>query len=244
MHKMMLTALSLCILAVPLFAQYSFHFACLDDTIQEGSDVIEFYFLLENTGSLPDSYAFDFRVIDSVPGWFEQYCIGALCGEPGDILYDYLDVGEVDSTIKIQVYPAQGLATEILNLHVQSIGNPSLQDSINVYAVGVNGIEEGKQINLDNPRITVYPNPFSNFTDIRYKICDMGYEIKNITLRIYNATGRLVKDLSRSSTYALHPTHILWDGTDDRGVAVPAGIYFIQIEEDESRKTATIVRLK
>jgi hypothetical protein len=231
--------------AVPLFAQYSFDFSCLDDTIQEGVDVIEFYFLLENTGSLPDSYAFDCRVIDSVPGWLEQYCIGAICGEPGDILYDYLVVGEVDSTIHIQVWPTPGFAIEILNLHVQSVGNPSLQDSINVYAVGVNGIEEDKQTNLKSTIVKIYPNPFSKLVKISFNI---GHSVESVSdeteLKIYDATGRLIKQFSRFTPDALHPTHISWDGTDDRGLAVPAGIYFIKLEQNGFKKPTKIIRLK
>lgn len=250
MHKSILPVVFICILAIPLFAQYSFNFTCLDDTIQEGIDMIEFFFLLENTGSLPDSYAFDLRVIDSVPGWLEQYCIGALCAEPGVILYDYLDVGESDSTIKVQVFPTPGSATEILNLYVQSIGNPSLQDSINVYAVGINAIQEYEYRSLRNITVTVNPNPFSSFTDIRYEPAPPGGARSGITdnrrtdLKIYDATGRLIKQFPRFTPDVLHPTHISWDGTDDRGLAVPAGIYFIQLDQNGFKKTATIIRLK
>jgi hypothetical protein len=256
MHKSILAVVFACILAIPLFAQYSFNFTCLDDTIQEGIDVIEFYFLLENTGSLPDSYAFDCRVIDSVPGWLEQYCIGAVCAEPGVILYDYLDVGESDSTIKVQVFPTPGFATEILNLHVQSVGNPSLQDSINVYAVGINAIQENEHQSLRHITVTVNPNPFSRKTDIRYEPAPPGgarpgipKEVDSrqksvVSMKIYDATGRLIKQFPRFTPDALHPTHISWDGSDDRDLAVPAGIYFIQLEHNGFKKTTTIIRLK
>lgn len=241
MHKSILALLFVCMLAVPLFAQYSFNFTCLDDTIQEGIDVIRFDFLLENSGSVPDTYAFDLRVIDSVPGWLEQYCIGALCAEPGVILYDYLDVGEADSTIKIEVFPTPGFATEILNLHVQSIGNPSLQDSINVYAIGINAIQENEYQSLRNISLTIYPNPFDRKTDIRYSI---GHGAESIELTIFDISGRLIKQFPRFTPDALHPTHVSWDGTDDQGLAIPAGIYFIQVDQNGFKKTATIIRLK
>ncbi|GAI24347.1 unnamed protein product, partial [marine sediment metagenome] len=36
-----------------------------------------------------------------------------------------------------------------------------------------------------------------------------------------------------------------WDGTDDRGLAVPAGIYFIKLEQNGFKKPAKmIIRLK
>jgi len=37
---------------------------------------------------------------------------------------------------------------------------------------------------------------------------------------------------------------IVWDGTDDRGLAVPAGIYFIKLEQNGFKKPAKIIRLK
>jgi len=66
------------ILILPLFAQYSFEFTCLDDTVKNAgfNDYIVFFFRLENTGSMTDIYEFNCTIIDSVPGWFVQYCIG------------------------------------------------------------------------------------------------------------------------------------------------------------------------
>jgi len=231
-----------------LCAQYNFNFACTDDTIQEGIDFMEFHFLLENTGVLPDSYAFDCRLIDSIPGWFEQFCIGGACAEPGTILYDHLDAGEVDSAITIQVYPTPGIATEVLNLHVQSIGNPLLQDSINVYAVGVNGIEEDEQNNNNSAIFEIYPNPFAHLTNIRFGIghnqkVDSRYR-PVISIKIHSATGRLIKEFSRFTAAALQPALITWDGRDNAGKEVSNGIYFIQIEQNGSKKTAKIIRFK
>ncbi len=66
------------VLTLPVFAQYSFEFICLDDTVKNAgyNDYIEFFFLLHNTGSLEDIYEFNCIIIDSVPGWFVLYCVG------------------------------------------------------------------------------------------------------------------------------------------------------------------------
>jgi hypothetical protein len=78
-----------------------------------------------------------------------------------------------------------------------------------------------------SPVLNVYPNPFTHSTQIRYEICDMGHEIKNTTLRIYDAAGRLVKSFLLSTDYCLLPTAVSWDGTNDYGHEVAPGVYFV-----------------
>jgi len=167
----MITGFLLCILSVPLFAQYNFDFICLDDTIKVITDTttyVQFYFRLENTGTLPDSYAFDCRVIDSVPGWEEIYCAGGVCALPGIILYDYLNAGEVDTNIYIAVYPDSQYGTELLILHVSSVKSPNLQKSINVYVIKEMGIAVDKEgLSINTADFQLYPNPFSKKADIR-----------------------------------------------------------------------------
>ena len=85
------------------------------------------------------------------------------------------------------------------------------------------------------------PNPFYRTLDIRYQIADNGK--KHITLKIYDATGRLVIDLTpRLSVIPSYITHsgvggnrssIVWTGTDQKGRKVPAGVYFLHLESDD-----------
>jgi|GEM_PF-878100 len=220
------TILIILITTTSLFAEYSFDFNCLDDTIQQGCDSIVFHFRLENTGTLPDSYAFDCRVIDSVPDWYEMFYVGDSYAEPGVILYDYLDVAEVDTAIRISVYSTTGIAVEILNLHVQSVGDLILQDSINVYAWGVDAIEEAKKQCLDREFLTACPSPFREKTDIRFQILDDS----NTKMAIYDITGRLVKDFNLQSAIPNVQSTFSWDGTDDYGHRLPVGVYFVRFK--------------
>lgn len=229
---------------MPLFAQYSFDFTCLDDTtkyITDTTTLVQFYFRLENTGTLPDSYAFDCRVIDSVPGWDELYCAGGSCALPGIILYDYLNPGEVDTNIYIAVYPDSHYGTEFLRLHVSSVKSPNLQQSINVYVIKEMGITEDKEgLSINTADFQSYPNPFRNKINIKYSI---GHSAESIELKIYDATGRLIKQFNHLTIQPFN--QIVWDGTDDRGLAVPAGIYFIKLEQNGFKKPAKmIIRLK
>jgi hypothetical protein len=216
------------------FAQYGFDFMCMDDTIQSGSDLIEFHFRLENTGSLPDSYAVDCRVIDSVPGWFEVFCAGGSCAEPGIILYDYLEVGAIDSFVKISVWPTPGYAIETLNLHIQSVAEPTLMDSINVYAVGEASIEE-KNTNIHGPRhITIHPNPVTRLCAVRYRL----HEKTTVRVSLFTACGRVVWQTIDENMNPGSYEHRL-DVSN-----LPQGLYFLKLATMEWSDTEKIIIMK
>jgi hypothetical protein len=69
-----------------------------------------------------------------------------------------------------------------------------------------------------------FPNPFNPETTIKYNVAKGG----NVSLRIYNVVGQVVKTLVAEQQNAGRYT-VRWNGTDDRGVSVSSGIYFYQI---------------
>jgi hypothetical protein len=90
------------------------------------------------------------------------------------------------------------------------------------------GIEEHDDNKLDNgSRISVYPNPGPGQTTIEF---GSSYTGKCIEIRIYDASGRLIKQIHNSITQPLN--RIIWDGTDSQDKHVPAGIYFITVSSD------------
>jgi len=57
-------------------------------------------------------------------------------------------------------------------------------------------------------------------------------------LKIFDATGQLVKDLSHSMLGALRPTVITWQGDE------PSGVYFIELVTEDRLFSEKIVKLK
>ncbi|NOR17596.1 T9SS type A sorting domain-containing protein [candidate division WOR-3 bacterium] len=110
-----------------------------------------------------------------------------------------------------------------------------------LYNTGV-GIEENKQSNVAT-FLEVYPNPFCKTISIR-----LGYQtIKNRetpSLKIYDASGRLVKQFSLPSDYCLVPTVISWDGTDNLNRKVPNGIYFCQLVATDFVLTKQVILIR
>ncbi len=246
----------LLILSAPLFAQYNFNFVCTSDTFQTGTDYFVYYFRLTNTGTQPDSYAFDCRVVDSVSNWFEIYCAGGQCAEPGIILYDYLTPGAIDTGIDISVYPATGFwGTEKINLLVWSLHNPSLRDSINVYAAMEQGIYESSKSKTAGNKLEIYPNPFKDHIIIKYenrnpksetdsKFQIPGDEKSICNIAIYDVSGRIVKLFNFGQCIGQQVFRVVWFGDDEKGKPVPEGVYFIKVDAGNNKIQRKVVRAR
>jgi hypothetical protein len=82
------------------------------------------------------------------------------------------------------------------------------------------------------------PNPFSRSTTIAFEIA----EPSPVFLRIYDARGRLVRELERSQLAAgRHQQH--WDGRTDQGSAAASGVYFYRLELPGYSTTGKLVRM-
>ncbi len=69
------------------------------------------------------------------------------------------------------------------------------------------------------------PNPFAAQTAISFGLPVSG----NVTLNVYDMSGRLVTNIANEEMAAANHT-IVWDGTDSTGSQVGAGVYFCRLE--------------
>lgn len=64
-------------------------------------------------------------------------------------------------------------------------------------------------------------------------------EIQNVSAKVYDTTGKLVKVLANAEMQAgIHQFE--WDARDEKGYAVPAGIYMLQMNDDTQNETQKI----
>ena len=103
------------------------------------------------------------------------------------------------------------------------------------------GIEEHQNSKVETTNLSVYPNPFRQMINISFST---GQSAKGIALKIYDVSGRLVKDFSRLTLDAQRPTLLSWYGTDDLGRQVPQGVYFLKAEGTDSEEIKKIILLK
>jgi len=84
-----------------------------------------------------------------------------------------------------------------------------------------------------------YPNPFNLETEFIYQVPIT----ENISLKIYDISGRLVRTLANERKEAGSYT-VRWNGKDNRGHVVPSGLYLYHLQTEHSTKTgkATLIR--
>jgi hypothetical protein len=86
-----------------------------------------------------------------------------------------------------------------------------------------------------------YPNPFNPETWLPYQLAEQA----NVTLVIYNSSGRLVRTLvlgiKGPGIYVSKAEAAHWDGRGDDGELVAAGIYFCQLRAGEFLQIRKIV---
>ncbi|MDP6966313.1 MAG: T9SS type A sorting domain-containing protein, partial [Candidatus Marinimicrobia bacterium] len=84
-----------------------------------------------------------------------------------------------------------------------------------------------------------YPNPFNPSTAITYDLPKRSL----VTLGIYDILGKQIKTLVNQSQDAGNKIAV-WDGTDDLGRQVSAGVYLYQIQAGEFTQTRKMLLLK
>ncbi|MDH3215158.1 MAG: T9SS type A sorting domain-containing protein, partial [Candidatus Krumholzibacteria bacterium] len=85
-----------------------------------------------------------------------------------------------------------------------------------------------------------YPNPFNPVTTIKYSI----KERAQVSLKIYNAAGQLVKILIDEVQSPDRVAPVSWDGRNDAGQIVSSGVYFYKLVTKNFSKTKKMVYLK
>ena len=70
-----------------------------------------------------------------------------------------------------------------------------------------------------------FPNPFNPRTNIQFVLAEPG----QVSLSIYNLKGQLVKTLV-SGLYPAGSHSVVWDATDDFGLAVSSGVYVYELK--------------
>ncbi len=101
------------------------------------------------------------------------------------------------------------------------------------------GVDTVRVIGPHPITLICYPNPFKRHTTITFTYTSN----KNLTAKIYNINGQLVR---RFDNFGYHNgfSTIIWDRRDDNNRIVPAGVYLFQIEDGDITYTEKVVVLE
>ncbi|MBZ0265089.1 T9SS type A sorting domain-containing protein, partial [bacterium] len=84
-----------------------------------------------------------------------------------------------------------------------------------------------------------YPNPFNSTLTIPFSLPEKA----DVSLRIYNVSGQLVRELSSGSmNEGVHRS--IWKGFTDHGLPASTGVYFVQLKANQKVHTRKIVLIK
>ncbi len=83
------------------------------------------------------------------------------------------------------------------------------------------------------------PNPFMPATRIAFVLPAGDHDA---ALRVFDAQGRVVRRFDRTFSAGLN--EVVWDGTDDAGLGVAAGIYFYRLDVDHDALTHKMVLVR
>jgi len=101
------------------------------------------------------------------------------------------------------------------------------------------GLADGSEIPKSYKIHQNYPNPFNPVTTLRYDLPEDG--LVNIT--VYDMMGRVIKNLVNVQQNAGYKS-IQWNGTNNGGQSVSAGLYFYTIQSQDFVKTKKMILLK
>jgi FlgD Ig-like domain len=84
------------------------------------------------------------------------------------------------------------------------------------------------------------PNPFNPSTTIAFEIPSQ----TEVSLRVYDLSGRLVSELANHEAFAQGHHEVQWNGIDDSGRRVASGTYFYRLESAEFTETKSMTLVK
>ncbi len=115
----------------------------------------------------------------------------------------------------------------------------TLHFSLTIGQVGIKENFETRGVPFQTVLAKVYPNPFKKQIDIVYQLA----KPSTVELVVYDASGRLVRSLANGIYNPGYYTAV-WDGCDDLGRVVSAGIYLIHFTAGPLRKTNDYEKVK
>jgi len=85
-----------------------------------------------------------------------------------------------------------------------------------------------------------FPNPFNPAAEIRFRLAKSA----RVSLRIFDPSGRLLRNLLRDAPHHAGPHRVSWDGRDKDGNALPSGVYLCRLEAGQHTESISMTLLR
>jgi hypothetical protein len=111
-------------------------------------------------------------------------------------------------------------------------------DGVAILSGGATSVDDVEQYSFGAAQN--YPNPFTAATRIEFTLAQR----EVVSLRIYNLSGRFVRELLDGQSLDAGVHRLVWDGRDMGGRPVASGVYFWQLESRDRTIRKRMVLLK
>ena len=187
------------------------------------------YLIVDLEGTLSNRDGIGARLTLTTPDGGRQYWetrSGSSLGG-GDDLAAYFGLGNQDTVTSLTIVWPSGVIQTLNNLR-------SDQRLLVRESASITDIEETVPY-VNQPTFDLYPNPFSEHLSIRVSAAHSGAW----SAEVFDLLGRLVTILAPSSSQ----THE-WDGRDQTGTHVPAGVYVVRLSHPNGTTEHLLVARK
>ena len=120
--------------------------------------------------------------------------------------------------------------------------NPFIDHPEYVNAIWAGGAEHEDVIDITNPSLSIYPNPFNPQTNISFILNSS--QPHNASIVIYNIKGEKIKTLSNGNFEANKTYTVSWDGKDKSNKNVASGNYIIVLKTNHFKIAKSVTLLK
>ena len=96
-----------------------------------------------------------------------------------------------------------------------------------------------EQIVADASPINIYPNPFTEGTNIAHPGVKSG---DIVSVYVYDYQGKLIKKLVHAETSSTDGFTATWDGTNDANAEARKGVYFVSINVNGQNSTKQLIK--
>jgi hypothetical protein len=209
------------------------------------NNFVQFHPLMYNAGLEPDSYTL--TIARQIPeNWTVSYCFDGICYPPTLVTSQIPDgggtipsAGVVPIDLDFTTIFDEGIGTVYVT--IASNSDPTLTEtrSFRVTTDSIVAVDDVPVPALTGVQAT--PNPFNPSTNIRFTTG--GSTSQTAVIDIYNALGRRVRTLvAQDQAPGQHAVN--WDGRDDRGASLAAGVYVASVRVGDAHQNVKMSLVK
>lgn len=154
------------------------------------------------------------------------------------VFRDGVEIAELsDNLLSYTDFPTPNQTYEYYVKAEYSHGLSAASNSVSVYSSVAN--DDESLVPAGQIKLSSSPNPFSRNTSLQLEL----NKATQLSVQIYNLKGQLVRNLYKG---ILNPgsQNLGWDGRDEQGKALPAGIYFVRAATETQATSHKLLLLK